>query len=56
MAIYTHCCRAQPLRQLGFLVHCVGVDVAVSKFGPLEVNLTHDVKGKGRVPAKSLLT
>jgi len=20
MAVYTHCCRAQPLRQLGFLV------------------------------------
>jgi len=21
MAVYTHCCRAQPLRQLGFLVN-----------------------------------
>jgi len=21
MAVYTHCCRAQPLRQLGFLVY-----------------------------------
>jgi len=23
MAVYTHCCRAQPLRQLGFLVYCL---------------------------------
>jgi len=23
MAVYTHCCRAQPLRQLGFLVYII---------------------------------
>ena len=29
MAVYTHCCRAQPLRQLGFLVLYVTVVVTV---------------------------
>ena len=46
MAVYTHCCRAQPLRQLGFLVyltgHCLwsysrlGSAIATVNYGLLE--------------------
>ena len=30
MAVYTHCCRAQPLRQLGFLVKIYSVRQKIS--------------------------
>jgi len=32
MAVYTHCCRAQPLRQLGFLVLYLSVCLSVCLF------------------------